>query len=69
MVRYLAAAAYNFAVIPTVASRHPLWENRIGSEGALSSIDRGMLLDHGKETVGDLGARCRAGHRARDAGR
>ncbi len=44
--------AYNFAVIPTVGSRHPLWEGRIGSEGALSSIDRGMLLDHGKETIG-----------------
>ncbi len=44
--------AYNFAVIPTVASRHPLWEGRIGSEGTLSSIDRGMMLDHGKETIG-----------------
>ncbi len=43
---------YNFAVIPTVASRHPLWEGRIGSDGALSSIDRGMMLDHGKETIG-----------------
>ena len=43
---------YNFAVIPTVASRHPLWENRIGGDGALSSIDRGMLLDQGKETIG-----------------
>lgn len=42
---------YNFAVIPTIASRHPLWEDRIGSEGALSSLDRGMLLDHGKETI------------------
>jgi len=42
---------YNFAVIPTVGSRHPLWEDRIGSDGALSSIDRGMLLEQGKETV------------------
>ncbi len=42
---------YNFAVIPTIASRHPLWEDRIGSEGALSSLDRGMLLDRGKETI------------------
>jgi cytochrome c oxidase subunit I+III len=44
--------AYNFAVIPTVASRHPLWESRLGSVGAVSSIDRGMMLDQGKETIG-----------------
>jgi hypothetical protein len=43
---------YNFAVIPTVASRHPLWEDRLGDEAAASSISRGMLLDHGKETIG-----------------
>ncbi len=43
---------YNFAVIPTVASRHPLWEARLGEERATSSIDRGMLLATGKETVG-----------------
>jgi len=43
---------YNFAVIPTVASRHPLWEERLDEHGALSSLDRGMLLDAGKETVG-----------------
>ena len=43
---------YNFAVIPTVASRHPLWESRIGADGALfSSLERGMLLDSGKETI------------------
>jgi cytochrome c oxidase subunit I len=44
--------AYNFAVIPTVASRHPLWEHRLGTEGAESSLDRGLLLDVGKETIG-----------------
>jgi heme/copper-type cytochrome/quinol oxidase subunit 1 len=43
---------YNFAVIPTVASRHPLWEDRLGEDGAVSSLNRGMLLDSGKETVG-----------------
>ncbi len=43
---------YNFAVIPTVASRHPLWESRLGDERASSSIDRGMLLAGGKETIG-----------------
>jgi heme/copper-type cytochrome/quinol oxidase subunit 1 len=44
--------AYNFAVIPTVATRHPLWESRLGSGPGRSSIDRGMLLDTGKETIG-----------------
>jgi cytochrome c oxidase subunit I len=43
---------YNFAVIPTVGSRHPLWEQRLNEEGAVSSLDRGMLLDTGKETIG-----------------
>jgi cytochrome c oxidase subunit I len=47
--------AYNFAVIPTVKSRHPLWEDRLGSEGARSALDRGMLLDEGKETIGTSG--------------
>jgi hypothetical protein len=41
---------YNFALIPTVASRHPLWEERLGEE-VRSSIDRGMWLDEGKETI------------------
>jgi cytochrome c oxidase subunit I len=43
---------YNFAVIPTVASRHPLWEDRLGDDGVVSSLDRGMLLDRGKEAIG-----------------
>jgi cytochrome c oxidase subunit I len=43
---------YNFAVLPTVASRHPLWEDRLGDEPAISSLDRGLLLDQGKETIG-----------------
>jgi heme/copper-type cytochrome/quinol oxidase subunit 1 len=43
---------YNFAVIPTVASRHPLWEGRLGNEDLKSSLDRGLLLDRGKETIG-----------------
>jgi hypothetical protein len=42
---------YNFAVIPTVASRYPLWEGRLGGTGAVSSLDRGMLLESGKETI------------------
>jgi hypothetical protein len=43
---------YNFAVIPTVASRHPLWEGRLGEDGATSSLERGPLLDQGRETLG-----------------
>jgi cytochrome c oxidase subunit I len=42
---------YNFAVIPTVTSRHPLWEGYLEEHGARSSIERGMLLEQGKETV------------------
>lgn len=41
---------YNFVVIPTVASRSPLWEERLG-EGS-STPKRGLVLDHGKETLG-----------------
>jgi cytochrome c oxidase subunit I len=43
---------YNFSVIPTLATRHPLWEDRLGGGGAVSSLDHGMLLDEGKETIG-----------------
>ena len=42
---------YNFAVIPTIASAYPLWEDRIGEKRVRSSIGRGMLLDKGKETI------------------
>ncbi|WP_333875144.1 cytochrome c oxidase subunit I [Methylobacter sp.] len=44
---------YNFAVIPTVASRHPLWESHLSEEGSDSSVlDRGPLLAQGRETMG-----------------
>ena len=43
---------YNFAVIPHVASRHPLWESRLQETDARSSLDAGMVLDHGRETAG-----------------
>jgi len=46
---------YNFAVIPTVSSRHPLWEDRLGAEGGRSILDRGLLLASGKETIGTTG--------------
>ncbi|WP_297296029.1 cytochrome c oxidase subunit I [uncultured Methylovirgula sp.] len=42
---------YNFAVLPTVASRHPLWERRLGETDA-SSLEAGMILDHDRETIG-----------------
>jgi cytochrome c oxidase subunit I len=44
-------APYNFAVIPTIASRHPLWEDALDESRGRSSITRGMTLDHAKETV------------------
>ena len=42
---------YNFAVLPTVRSRYPLWEDRI-PEGARSIVGRGPVLDDGRETIG-----------------
>jgi cytochrome c oxidase subunit I len=42
---------YNFAIIPMIASRHPLWESRLKESEARSSLDRGLLLDKGKETI------------------
>jgi cytochrome c oxidase subunit I+III len=43
---------FNFAVIPVIASRHPLWEDRLDETADRSTIDRGLVLDEGKETVG-----------------
>jgi cytochrome c oxidase subunit I+III len=42
--------AYNFGVIPTVGSRHPLWEDRLG-EGSGSLVREGPVLDEEKVTV------------------
>jgi len=44
--------AYNFVVIPTVASRHPLWENALSETRARSVLDHGPALTHGRETIG-----------------
>jgi len=44
--------AYNFAVIPFVASRHPLWEDRLGEGTGRSSLEQGYLLMEGRETIG-----------------
>ncbi|MGN6388424.1 MAG: cytochrome c oxidase subunit I [Burkholderiaceae bacterium] len=43
---------YNFVVIPTIASRHPMWEGRLGDVTGYSSLEEGLLLDHNRETVG-----------------
>lgn len=43
---------YNFAVIPVVASRYPLWESRLKEKDDQSSIGSGLLLDRGRETIG-----------------
>jgi hypothetical protein len=43
---------YNFAVIPTVASRHPLWEDRLGESETRSQLDQGPVLDKGRDTFG-----------------
>jgi cytochrome c oxidase subunit 1/cytochrome c oxidase subunit I+III len=45
---------YNFAVIPTVASRHPLWEDRMErNPGAIrSETGVGLTLSQGREALG-----------------
>jgi cytochrome c oxidase subunit I len=43
---------YNFVVIPYIGSRHPLWEKQLQEGSDESSLREGMLLDHGRETVG-----------------
>jgi cytochrome c oxidase subunit I len=42
---------YNFAVIPTVASRYPLWENRLQEGEVRSVVNEGLVLDQGRETL------------------
>ncbi len=47
---------YNFPVIPTIASRHPLWEERLGEiEFGHSKLRDGPVLDHGKEALATTG--------------
>jgi cytochrome c oxidase subunit 1/cytochrome c oxidase subunit I+III len=43
--------AYNFAVIPTVASRHPLWEDRLSEGRARTNLTEGLLLAEGREAL------------------
>jgi len=44
--------SFNFVSIPNVATRHPLWEDRLNEGPERSRLHEGMLLDHGRETVG-----------------
>src|SRR3546814_12802614 len=44
--------SYNFAVIPTVASRHPLWEDGLHESEARSRLNAAFLLVRGRETLG-----------------
>jgi hypothetical protein len=46
---------YNFAVVPAVASRTPLWEDRLRVTEFRSSLRRGMVLDHEKEALATSG--------------
>jgi heme/copper-type cytochrome/quinol oxidase subunit 1 len=43
--------SYNFRRIPIVASRHPLWEDRLDHVAARSVLESDIILDHGRETV------------------
>jgi cytochrome c oxidase subunit 1/cytochrome c oxidase subunit I+III len=43
---------YNFAVIPSVASRHPLWDERLKEADGTTLLDQGMVLEKGHETLG-----------------
>lgn len=42
----------NFDVIPIIASRNPLWEDRLEDVHEKSELDHGYLLDDGRETIG-----------------
>jgi cytochrome c oxidase subunit I len=42
---------YNFVVIPTLATRMPLWERRLDEGPYRSDLGKGMPLDHGKEAL------------------
>jgi cytochrome c oxidase subunit 1/cytochrome c oxidase subunit I+III len=42
---------YNFAVIPRIESRHPLWEAELDESPRRSSLSEGLLLDVGRETI------------------
>jgi len=44
--------AYNFAVIPVIASRHPLWEDALNESDQRSKLDEGFTLLEGRRVLG-----------------
>jgi len=44
--------AYNFAVIPSIESRYPLWEDMLDETPQRSQLEEGLLLTQGRETIG-----------------
>jgi len=44
--------AYNFRVIPIIASRHPLWEDRLNDSSQRSELDNGFPMLEGREVLG-----------------
>jgi cytochrome c oxidase subunit I len=42
---------YNFVVLPRVASRMPLWEDRLNETPLRTTVHEGMLLKDGKEQI------------------
>lgn len=43
---------YNFVVLPTIATRHPLWEDWLEESPARSRLAQGYALDHGRQALG-----------------
>lgn len=43
---------FNFVVIPSVASRHPLWDERLKEADGTTLLRQGMRLEEGHETLG-----------------
>ncbi|XSG82016.1 MAG: cytochrome c oxidase subunit I [Methyloligella sp. ZOD6] len=44
--------AYNFAVLPALASRHPLWESELKEAPARSMLNKGPALEDGHQMLG-----------------
>jgi cytochrome c oxidase subunit I len=42
---------YNFVVLPRVASRMPLWEDRLNETPLRTTVHKGMVLKEGKEQI------------------
>jgi len=42
---------HNFTVLPVIATRHPLWEDRLDEGSGHSSIEMGLVLDNGKQSL------------------